>query len=96
MQHRVQSNWASAALVCAKCTKKLGGGFGAKGNVPLAKALRKVLGKGRKASVGIVPVKCLGICPKGGVTVVDTRKPREWMVVRAGTPVEHVAAVLIE
>ena len=96
MKHRVSSNWESAALVCAKCTKKLGGGFGDKGREPLAKALRKVLGKGRKAPIGVVPVKCLGICPKGAVTIVDTRRPQEWMIVRAGTPVEHIAATLTE
>ena len=96
MLKRVSANWGSAALVCAKCTKKVGGGFGDKGKTPLVKALRKLHGKGRKASIGAVPVKCLGICPKGAVTVIDTRKPREWMIVRAGTPVEQVAALLRE
>ena len=96
MLKRVSSNWQSAALVCAKCSKKLGGGFGEKGRTPLAKALKKELGKGRKARRGVVPVKCLGVCPKGAVTMIDTRRPREWMVVRAGTPVAHVVALLDE
>jgi hypothetical protein len=43
-----------------------------------------------------VEVKCLGICPKNAITVIDSRKPHEWMVVRAGTPVAQVAALLTE
>ncbi len=83
-------------LVCAKCSKKADGGFGKKGRTPLVKALRKVFGKGRKASIGVMPVKCLGICPKDAVTVVDSRRPQEWMVVRAGTPVAQIAALISE
>jgi predicted metal-binding protein len=85
-----KSNWDQTLLICAKCTKKAGGGFGPKGKTPLAKALRAVFGKGRKASVGVVPVKCLGICPKNAVTVVTSRHPREWVIVAKGTPVAHV------
>jgi len=96
MLRRVGSKWESAALVCAKSSKKLGGGFGDKGKTPLAKLLKKALGKGRKAAIGVVPVKCLGVCPKGAVTVIDTRKPRAWMIVRAGTPVAQVVALLSE
>ena len=96
MLKRVSSNWQSTVMVCAKCTKKVDGGFGEKGKTPLDKALRKMVGKGRKAPMGIVPVKCLGVCPRGAVTVVDSRTPREWMIVRAGTPVAQVAALLSE
>lgn len=96
MSKRVSSNWTSAVLVCAKCSKKLDGGFGDKGGTALDKALRKRLGKGRKASIGVTAVKCLGVCPKGAVTVIDSRRPQEWMIVRAGTPVEQVVAQLSE
>jgi len=96
MLRRVASNWESAALVCAKCSKKLNGGFGENSKTPLAKALKKELGKGRKASLGVVAVKCLGVCPKDAVTVIDSRRPREWMIVRAGTPVARVVALLNE
>ena len=89
-----KSNWEQTVLVCAKCSKKVGGGFGPKGKTSLDKALRGVLGKGRKASVGVVPVKCLGVCPKHAVTVIDSRRPREWMIVRAGTPVDDVVSSL--
>lgn len=88
----VRANWRTAILVCRKCTKKVCGGFGAKGSTSLAKALRADMGpgKGRKASAGIVEVDCLKICPKRGVVVVDTARPREWQVVAPGTPIEEL------
>ncbi|MFM9978166.1 MAG: (2Fe-2S) ferredoxin domain-containing protein [Sphingomonadaceae bacterium] len=89
-----KSNWERTALVCAKCSKRIGGGFGKKGSTSLEKALKKVLGKGRKADFGVVGTKCLGVCPRGAVTMIDPRRPREWMIVRAGTPVEEVIAAL--
>ena len=92
----VRANWSDAVLVCAKCSKKLDGGFGHKGKEPLGKALRKHLGlgKGRKARAGIVEVKCLGICPRGAVTVIDGAKSREWMIVPGGADLDAVAAEL--
>jgi predicted metal-binding protein len=96
MLKRVSSNWGSAVLVCAKCSKKIDGGFGEKDKTRLVKALKKEIGKGRKAALGIVEVKCLGVCPKNAVTVIDSRKPGEWMVVRAGTPIAQVKALLTE
>ena len=89
-----KSNWEQTVLVCAKCSKKVGGGFGPKGKTPLVKTLRAVLGEGRKASVGVVSVKCLGVCPKNAVTVVNSRRPREWIIVRAGTSVDDVVSSL--
>ena len=94
MFRTVPSNWSHSALVCTKCSKKLGGGFGPKGKLSLHKALRAVLGKGRKASVGVVPVKCLGLCPKNAVTVIDSRRPGEWLIVAAGTPIPEIVASL--
>lgn len=93
---RIRSGWEQTVLVCAKCSKKLDGGFGDKRRTPFAKALRKQVGakKGRKAGVGIVEVKCLGVCPKGAVTIVDGNRPREWMLVPAGADVRAVAAEL--
>lgn len=83
-------------LICAKCSKKLGGGFGPKGKAPLAKALRKhlKLKKGRKAGAGIVEVRCLGVCPKGAVTVVNGADSRNWLLVPAGTDLDEVAQAL--
>lgn len=92
----VRSDWQGTLLVCGKCTRKLDGGFGDKGRTPLGKALRRYLGlgKGRRARLGIVETKCLGICPKGAVVVVDAGAPAEWRLVRAGTPLDEIAAAL--
>lgn len=96
MKQRVGAHWERTILICGKCSKRIDGGFGHKRRTPLAKALRRLLGlkKGRKAAVGIVETKCLGLCPGGGVTVVDAAAPGEWLVVRAGAPLEEVAADL--
>lgn len=93
LKTRVRSNWANAVLVCAKCSKKLDGGFGPKGKAPLGKALRKHLHlkKGRKAAAGIVDVKCLGVCPRGAVTMVNGAVSREWLLVPAGADLDAVA-----
>lgn len=93
MKARLRSNWANAVLVCAKCSKKLDGGFGKKGRQPLGKALRKhlQLKKGRKAAAGVIDVKCLGVCPRGGVTVVNAAVSREWLIVPAGADLGEVA-----
>lgn len=88
----VPARWETAVLVCGKCSKKLGGGFGPKGKTPLAKALRqRVAGKGRKARYGVVETRCLKLCPKGAVTVVDGRHAGEWQLVRPGDDIEAIA-----
>ncbi|MCP3731437.1 (2Fe-2S) ferredoxin domain-containing protein [Sphingomonas sp. MG17] len=93
MNARVRSNWTNAVLVCARCSKRLNGGFGKKGRQPLGKALRKhlQLKKGRKAAAGVIDVKCLGVCPRGGVTVVNGAASREWLIVPAGADLDAVA-----
>jgi predicted metal-binding protein len=92
----VKSRWERTILVCAKCSKKIDGGFGPKGKQSLAKALRRYLGLKlwRKAWVGIVEVKCLGVCPRGAVTVVDAAEPGRWRLVPKGTDVGLVAQAL--
>jgi predicted metal-binding protein len=91
----VRSNWEASLLVCRKCTKRLGGGFGPKGKTPLAKALKQHGGgKKRKARLGVIEVKCLGVCPRGAVTVIDSRDPGRWRLVRAGADIGEVAAAL--
>jgi len=94
VKRRVRSNWANAVLVCAKCSKKLDGGFGKKRREPLGKALRRhlQLKKGRKAAAGVVDVKCLGVCPRGAVTVINGAASREWLIVPAGADLDAVAA----
>ena len=96
MTQLVASNWGNAVLVCGKCSKKLGGGFGPKGKTALAKALRKQfgLGKGRKAEIGVIETKCLGVCPGGAVTVVNGAQAREWLIVPKGADLEEVGKEL--
>ncbi|KQN91476.1 hypothetical protein ASE90_01280 [Sphingomonas sp. Leaf67] len=91
----VRSRWDKAVLVCAKCSKKLDGGFGESGK-PLAKALRKhlKLKNGPKSRAGVVEVKCLDVCPKGAVVVVDSERPGDWLLVRPGDDLDAVAARL--
>jgi len=88
----VRSHWSSTVLVCAKCSKKLDGGFGDEGKTPLAKALKRLGGgKKRKARFGVIETKCLGICPKRAVTVVDAAHPGLWLIVEEGTEMAVVA-----
>ncbi|CAN5357135.1 hypothetical protein BH10PSE12_BH10PSE12_19620 [soil metagenome] len=93
MKHAVRSNWHSAVLVCRKCSKKLDGGFGPDGDERLGKALRKhlKLKKGRKAAAGIIEVDCLGICPKGAVTLVNGSATREWLLVQPGADLDALS-----
>ncbi|WP_277981811.1 (2Fe-2S) ferredoxin domain-containing protein [Sphingomonas phyllosphaerae] len=96
MTNEVRARWGGALLVCGKCSKKLGGGFGRKGKQSLAKALRDEpgLGKGRRAALGVIEVRCLGVCPRGAVTMVDTRVPDRWRLVDAGADVAALAGSL--
>ena len=93
---RPPANGSLAVLVCSKCSKKLGGGFGPKGKTSLARALRGALGlkKGRRATMGIVEVKCLGVCPRGRVTVVNGAQPGLWKLIDAGMPIDAVTGAL--
>jgi len=92
----VASRWRTAVLVCGKCSKRVGGGFGDDGRTGLAKALRRHLGlkKGRKGVAGVVEVKCLGLCPKRQVVVVPGGDPARWRLVEPGTDLDEVAAAL--
>ena len=80
--------------VCGKCGRKLGGGFGKDGDTSLAKMLRRGLAsaRGKRAAVRIVETKCLDICPKHAVAVIDGDHPGEVLIVASGTSVETVAA----
>lgn len=94
MKQAIRADWQSAVLICAKCSKRIDGGFGQGGGERLAKALRRFVGgkaKGRKARAGIVEIGCQKICPKGAVVVIDGRRPGEWLLVRKGSAVDAVA-----
>jgi predicted metal-binding protein len=80
-------------LVCRKCSKKLGGGFGRRGRERLAKGLRRHLGvkKGRKARIAVIETGCFDICPKHRVTVLRGSRPDERLLIAAGTPLADIA-----
>lgn len=84
----LRANWETALLVCRKCEKRQ--------KMPLAKMLKKALGGGRKrkAALGVVEVKCLGVCPRHAVTMVDGRRAGEWLLVTPDTPVEDIVKEL--
>ena len=92
MKTCVRARWERVVLVCAKCEKKLKGGFGADGRTSLSKCLakRNEGGRGRKAHMGVIATKCLKVCPKGAVTVVDSSRPSEWLIVQEGTALSEV------
>jgi predicted metal-binding protein len=93
LKRSVRSDWTGTILICRKCSKKLGGGFGPKGKARLAKALRKRFGlkNGRKAAFGVIEVGCLGVCPYGAVTVIDATEPGRWRIIPAGSDLDEVA-----
>ena len=96
MREQVGSNWRKAILVCAKCSKKVRGGFGKTGKSPLARELRALSNgkKGRKADFGVIETRCLKLCPKKRVVVVDTARPGQWSLVEPGTPIDDIVVRL--
>jgi hypothetical protein len=77
--------------ICGKCGKKLGGGFGADGDKPLTKLLRKAAGaRGKRSAVRIMTTACLDICPKNAVAMVDSHAPGTVLIVARHAPVSRV------
>jgi len=89
-----QPGWERIVLVCGKCSKRLGGGFGPKRKWSLAKALSKHLGlkRFRKGPVGVVETRCLGVCPRNAVTMIDGTECREWLLVPAGADMAELVS----
>ena len=94
MTKRAKSHWSHVVLVCGKCSKKVGKRFGEDEDQALAKALRRAGGKGRRAAVGVIETRCLKLCPKNAVTVVDSRAPGEWLVVSPDEPLADLTEKL--
>lgn len=94
---RVVATAATRVLaICGKCGKKLDGGFGDGAGQPLGKALRqRVKGaKGKRAPLRIIETKCLDICPKGAVALLDSAQPGAVLLVARETPVAVVVSRL--
>jgi predicted metal-binding protein len=93
---RHKTKWRDVVLVCRKCTKKVRGGFGAKGRQSLRNALREELNlpKGRRSPIAVVEVGCFGICPKKAVTVFSSAHPGALQAIKPKTPVSDAAEAL--
>lgn len=88
--------WTDALLVCRKCGKKLGGGFGPDGDESLAGVLKEALrDRGRRRQVRVIQVGCLDICPRKGVVVVRGDAPGDMMIVPEGLDPEQIAERLL-
>jgi predicted metal-binding protein len=89
------TGWNEVILICKKCSKKLSGGFGHGKTEPLRKALRCALkDAGQRGKVGLVPVGCLGVCPKQAVTIAFGTAPDRLFTIPAGCPAEQVLRIL--
>ena len=87
--------WDQVILVCRKCSKKLGGGFGPDGSDTLPRTLKQELrATGRRRSVRVIETKCLGLCPKGAVTVLPASQPGALLAVPRGTAAAALLARL--
>ena len=92
----VKAPWDGVALVCKKCGKKLGGGFGPAGDQSLQKALRTALkATGRRRALRILPVGCLGLCPKRAVTIIAPATPAHLLPIPAGTDPAEILRTLL-
>lgn len=89
----VSTRAARLLAVCGKCSKKVDGGFGKGGKASLVKTLRRDLAsaKGKRAGVRIVETRCLGVCPRHAVAMVDGARPDAVLIVARGTDVGMIA-----
>lgn len=78
--------WNTVILVCAKCSRKLDGGYGDKRQKSLRTALNDVLREtGRRRQVRVVETKCFGLCPKKAVVALNASHPNQMLSVPRGT-----------
>ena len=92
----VSTRAARLLAVCGKCGRKLGGGFGKGGTASLVKTLRRGLAaaKGKRAAVRVVETRCLGICPRHAVAMVDGGSPNAVLIIARGTDIGTLAGQL--
>lgn len=90
--------WRDVVLVCRKCVRKLDGeGFGPERDQALPRALKAELRQaGRRRDVQVVETKCLGLCPKGAVSVMAGHRPGQLLAVAPGTPAQAILARLLQ
>ncbi len=87
----VPTGWQTVILVCRKCSKKLDGGFGPDRDRSITTELKQALRtSGRRSTTRLIETKCLGVCPKGAVTVLPATTPGSMLTIPAGTPAETI------
>ena len=86
--------WTDIILVCRKCSKKLNGGFGPNGDDTLPRVLKQGLRATGRRGARVIETKCLGLCPKGAVTVLPTRTPGTMLAVPKGADPAVILASL--
>lgn len=74
-------------MACEKCFKR------ANVKDKVTKPLQRALKPHR---IKLVKTRCLGVCPKNAVTLHDSRRPREWIIVANGTPAAEVSSLFVE
>ncbi len=91
-----KTRWKDVVLVCRKCSKKLGGGFGPDGDKTLKKALRKYFKStgGAEAELAVRHTGCFDVCPKNAVVAVNASNPKALLIVPAGADLFEVKARL--
>ena len=78
--------WDTVILLCGKCSRKLGGGYGPKGKATLRAALKQELkDQGYRRRVRIAETKCFGLCPKKGVVTLNGTAPGRLLTIPRGT-----------
>lgn len=74
-------------LICGKCPKR------SNTKDRLTKPLKRAL---KPLGTKVIATRCFGVCPGRATALHDSARPHEWLIVRDGTPVEEVAAMLSE
>ena len=85
--------WKNILLLCGKCARKLDGGYGPDGGDSLRSALRAGLREaGHRRDIRVIETRCLGVCPRKAVTMLNAARPESLLVVPAGTPSHEILA----
>ncbi len=91
----VPTPWREVVLVCAKCSRKLDGGFGKKRRHSLRCSLKNALREaGRRREVRVAETGCLGLCPRDAVSLLRGSTPERLLAIPAGTGMADVLRLL--
>lgn len=72
------------------------GGYGPKGKDTLRTVLREGLaGLGRHRQTRIIETRCMGVCPKKSVTVLNPAQPGRLLIIPRGTSAKDALASFV-